>query len=72
MIHRCTFEGCHRSVELPEVYRLPPPGWVHLSAWGPGVPDGLYCQPHADALEALLESGELDTLQIVSEKSRAS
>jgi hypothetical protein len=54
MIHHCTFEGCLKSTERPAVE-----GWAWLQAWGPGVRDGLYCAPHAKALEALLLSGEL-------------
>jgi hypothetical protein len=28
-------------------------GWGYLSDWGPGVPDGLYCREHKEAIEAL-------------------
>jgi len=63
MIHHCTFEGCPNSVEYPETFAAPPPGWAHLSGWGPGIKDGMYCGPHADALETLLITGELETIQ---------
>jgi hypothetical protein len=63
MIHHCTFEGCPKSVEWPAVFLLPPEGWTWLEAWGPGVRDGMYCAPHARALEALLLSGELGQAQ---------
>jgi hypothetical protein len=63
MRHRCQFEGCLRTVEWPEVFTLPPEGWSWLQDWGPGVPEGMYCKPHADALEALLVSGELESIQ---------
>jgi hypothetical protein len=59
MIHRCTFEGCLRSVEIPAVFLFPPEGWWWIEARMPGVRDGLYCEPHAKALEALIMSGEL-------------
>jgi hypothetical protein len=63
MIHHCTFEGCPKSVEWPAVFWLPPEGWTWLERWGPGVRDGMYCEPHAKALEALLLSGELHQAQ---------
>jgi hypothetical protein len=63
MIHNCTFEGCLKSVEWPAVFFLPPEGWTWLERWGPGVRDGMYCEPHAKALEALLLSGELHQAQ---------
>ena len=63
MIHHCTFEGCLKSVEWPAVFFLPPEGWTWLEPWGPGVRDGMYCEPHAKALEALLLSGELHQAQ---------
>ena len=63
MIHHCTFEGCLKSVEWPAVFFLPPEGWTWLERWGPGVRDGMYCEPHARALEALLLSGELHQAQ---------
>jgi hypothetical protein len=34
-----------------------------LSDWGPGIERGFYCKPHADALEALCDGGELDYIQ---------
>jgi len=54
----CSFEGCWRRSTRPY-----PDGWSYLAAWGPGIKDGFYCQPHADALEALNISGELDHIQ---------
>ena len=54
--YRCAFPGCHRSTDrYPYVV-----GWANLCDWGPGIPDGFYCKPHADAIEALNDSGELD------------
>lgn len=44
---RCTFEGCWKTSERPFA-----DGWADLGAWGPGVPDGMYCPQHAAALEA--------------------
>jgi hypothetical protein len=44
----CQMEGCPRA------------GWRWLQDWAPGVRDGYYCSEHAEALEALLVSGELD------------
>jgi hypothetical protein len=55
---RCTFAGCHRSTFQPGI-----DGWAALVRWGPGIEDGWYCKPHADAIEALDESGELDRIQ---------
>ena len=46
MIHHCAFEGCPKSVEWPAFSSCPPKagrGW----RWGPGVRDGMYCEPHA-------------------------
>jgi hypothetical protein len=63
VIHRCTFEGCPKSVEYPETFVRPPPGWAWLADWGPGVKDGIYCEPHANALEEMLLNGELATIQ---------
>jgi hypothetical protein len=51
MIHHCTFEGCLKSVEWPAVFLLPPEGWAWL--WAPDIREGMYCEPHARALEAL-------------------
>lgn len=47
--HRCTFESCWKTTERPGA-----DGWTRLSDYGPGVPDGLYCPEHADAIEAIL------------------
>ena len=58
MIHHCSFEGCPKSVERPAIS-----GWTWLVAWGPGVRDGVYCETHARALEALHLSGELRQAQ---------
>ena len=71
MIHHCTFAGCPKSVEWPAVFFLPPEGWTWLEAWGPGVRDGMYCDPHAKALEALLLSGELRQAQRPPARRRA-
>jgi hypothetical protein len=60
MLHRCTFEGCRKTVEYPQNFALPPKGWSYLVDWGPGIQDGLYCKEHADALEAVLMQGGLD------------
>jgi hypothetical protein len=46
---RCTWDGCWRSSKQPYA-----DGWAHLMLWGPGVPDGFYCKPHADAIDAVL------------------
>ena len=59
---RCSFAGCHRSIPR-RPYVVPPEGWACLSDWGPGIPDGFYCQSHADALDAMTESGELEYIQ---------
>jgi hypothetical protein len=59
---RCSFAGCHRSIPRRS-YVVPPEGWVCLSGWGPGIQDGFYCKPHADAIEALNDSGELEQIQ---------
>jgi hypothetical protein len=58
MIHHCTFAGCLKSVEWPAVFFLPPEGWWWLEVWGPGVRDGMYCELHAKALEALLRQAQ--------------
>jgi len=58
----CSFSGCHRSI-IRRDYFVPPEGWAYLSDWGPGIKRGFYCKPHADALEALNDSGELDYIQ---------
>ena len=47
--HRCTFEGCGKTTARPGA-----DGWAYLSDHGPGVPDGLYCRAHAEAIEAVL------------------
>jgi hypothetical protein len=49
---RCTYAGCWRTTTQPYS-----DGWANLSDWGPAVPDGFYCRPHADALEQVLEQG---------------
>ena len=54
---RCAFEGCPKTSEQPFA-----DGWADLAGWGSGVPDGLYCREHADALEAVHEAGGLDDL----------
>lgn len=56
--HHCTFGGCPKSSEQPYT-----DGWSNLCAWGPGIPDGFYCKPHADALEAMLMDGTLAEIQ---------
>jgi hypothetical protein len=56
--HHCTFHGCTRASEQPFT-----DGWASLGSWGPGIPDGLYCRAHADALEQMLETGELAAIQ---------
>jgi hypothetical protein len=53
----CTFAGCWQKTSQPFT-----DGWTNLGPWGPGIPEGWYCKPHAAALEALEESGELDRL----------
>jgi hypothetical protein len=65
MLHRCAFQGCPRSVEWDEYFALPPEGWSWLGGddWGPGVPEGMYCKAHADALEEQSVTGELEYLQ---------
>jgi hypothetical protein len=60
VIYHCAFKVCHKAVEYPEVFMLPPDGWAWLSGWGPGVKDGMYCKPHASALEELLMAGGLN------------
>ena len=69
-LRHCAFSGCAKTVDLPGVILLPPEGWVWLDRWGPGVPDGLYCQPHAEALEALHLSGELVEAQRPARSAR--
>jgi hypothetical protein len=56
--HRCAFGGCWRTSAQPYT-----DGWANLCDWGLGIPDGFYCGPHADAIEALNDSGELDYIQ---------
>ena len=63
MIHHCTFAGLSEIGRMACCFLLPPEGWTWLEAWGPGVRDGMYCDPHAKALEALLLSGELHQAQ---------
>ena len=43
---KCTFNGCHARTFQPYT-----DGWASLAAWGPGILDGWYCGPHADAIE---------------------
>jgi hypothetical protein len=54
---RCTWKGCWRTTWQPYT-----DGWAGLGGWGPGIPDGWYCKAHADAIEALDQTGELDWL----------
>jgi hypothetical protein len=54
---RCAFKGCPKTSERPFA-----DGWADLAGWGPGVPDGLYCREHTEALEALLVASKLDGL----------
>jgi hypothetical protein len=63
---RCSFPGCHRSTT--RMWRGTD-DWPFLASWGPGIPDGFYCKPHADALEALSDSGELDHIQSGAERN---
>jgi hypothetical protein len=58
MLRHCTFEGCPKTTENWLDDR-----WAHLDGWGIGVREGYYCREHADALEALLENGELEEIQ---------
>ncbi len=52
MIHRCTF----RSTEDPDK-----DGWAWI--WISVVDkEGFYCKPHADALDELAKSGQLDAV----------
>ena len=67
-MHHCTFKGCPKKTV--EFVGLPPEGWTYLAGWGPGVPDGMYCQEHADALEELHLSGELEEEQQRATRSR--
>jgi hypothetical protein len=61
MLHRCSFKGCPKTVEYPQTFFLPPSGWAHFGdGWGPGIPEGLYCQAHGEALEQLEMNGDLD------------
>src|SRR5215472_977420 len=57
--YRCSFEGCHRSTTQHPYLA----GWANLGGWGPGIPEGFYCKPHADAIVALDESGEIEYIQ---------
>jgi hypothetical protein len=49
---RCAWDGCWRHTSQPYT-----DGWANLVSWGPAVQDGFYCQPHAEALEAVLMDG---------------
>jgi hypothetical protein len=60
MLHRCSFKGCPKTVEYPQTFCLPPAGWTYFEDWGPGLPEGLYCQAHADAIAQLGMNGGLD------------
>ena len=60
MLHHCKFEGCRKTVEYPQTFMFPPEGWSYLYKYGPGIPDGLHCKEHADAIEAVLMEGGLD------------
>jgi hypothetical protein len=56
MSTRCTFEGCHRTMERPHT-----PGWSFFFAgFAPGIKEGLYCPQHVAAIGALYVSGGLD------------
>jgi hypothetical protein len=55
---RCSWRGCCCTSVQPFT-----DGWAGLAGWGPGIPDGWYCNAHAAALNALEESGELDSAQ---------
>jgi hypothetical protein len=47
-LRRFTFEGCPKTSERPFSE-----GWAELVAWGPGIPDGLYCKEYTAAIEAI-------------------
>jgi hypothetical protein len=55
---QCAFSGCRQTTWQPYT-----DGWASLMGWGAGIPDGWYCKPHADAIDALDKSGELDSIQ---------
>ena len=57
MARSLRLKGCPKTSERPFAS-----GWADLAGWGPGVPDGLYCREHTEALEALLLAGKLDDL----------
>jgi hypothetical protein len=67
MTHRCPMEPCGKSVEWPRVFGMPPKGWAWLDDWGPGVPTGMYCEEHAEALNQMVISGELPAIQAEGE-----
>jgi hypothetical protein len=51
-LHHCTHAGCPKSVEWPKVFLLPPEGWAWFDGgWG-NIAGGMYCDEHADLLEA--------------------
>jgi len=60
---RCAYKGCWHRTSQPTL-----DGWTNLGPWGPGI--GWYCKPHAAALEALEESGELDWLMSGGDPAR--
>ena len=68
MIHHCTFEGCLKSVEWPAVFLLPPEGWAWL--WATDIREGMYCDPHARALEARLLRGERQAQRLLARRPR--
>jgi hypothetical protein len=54
--HTCTFTGCKRSIDLPDVILMPPEGWRYI--WTSGddpkigiIKEGLYCEPHAEVID---------------------
>jgi hypothetical protein len=51
---KCTYEGCRATSEAPAT-----DGWRQLVDW-PGIADGWYCRPHADALEAVIQQDDED------------
>jgi hypothetical protein len=44
---KCSFQDCKKTSKTPTSE-----GWASLVAWGPGIPDGMYCPEHAAAIEA--------------------
>jgi hypothetical protein len=47
----CAWRDCPATTKAPAA-----DGWTHLSDWGLGIRDGIYCPAHAAAIEA--EFGE--------------